>query len=123
MGTLITVIHVFTCVFLVIFVMLQSGKGAEVSASFAGGSQTIFGTSGGVSVVQKITGILAAVFFCTSLALTIIGGQSRKSLFEGQAQAPVAPQNAPAAPAATGGAAAPVDGVQQVPASAATGKK
>jgi len=103
MQTLVTVVHITTCVLLVLVVMIQSGKGAEISASFGGSSQTVFGSSGGANFFTRFTSSLAAIFFVTSIALTIMGGQSRKSLFEG---AP-APAAAPAAPAAapTGGAA------------------
>lgn len=89
MSTFITVVHILTCVFLVLFVLVQSGKGAEISASFAGSSQTVFGSSGGANFFQKTTGVLAAIFFVTSVVLTILGNQSRKSLFEGQAPSPV----------------------------------
>ncbi|MFL5813597.1 MAG: preprotein translocase subunit SecG [Bdellovibrionia bacterium] len=105
MNTLITIIHCITCAFLVLFVLIQSGKGAEISASFGGSSQTVFGSSGGANVFAKITGILAAIFFTTSIVLTIMGGQSRKSLFEASpfsANNPTNPVQAPAAPAAPG---------------------
>ncbi|MGK5086284.1 preprotein translocase subunit SecG [Bdellovibrionota bacterium FG-2] len=112
MITLITVIHVVTCILLVLVVLLQSGKGAEISASFSGSSQTVFGSSGGANFFTKFTQGAATVFMITSLTLTVLGSQSKKSLFEG------APSNAPAAaPAAP--AAAPV----AVPAPAAPAAK
>ena len=46
MTTFVTVIHIVTCVLLVLVVLIQSGKGAEISASFSGSSQTVFGSSG-----------------------------------------------------------------------------
>ena len=82
MANLITVIHVITCVLLVLVIMIQSGKGAEISASFGGSSQTVFGSSGGANFFVKFTQGAAAVFMITSLALTILGGQARKSLFD-----------------------------------------
>jgi len=84
------------------------GESAEISASFGGSSQTVFGSSGGANVFAKITGILAAIFFTTSIVLTVMGGQSRKSLFEASpfsANNPTNPVQAPAAPAAPQGAA------------------
>ncbi len=105
MNTLITVIHCITCVLIVLFVLVQSGKGAEISASFGGSSQTVFGSSGGANVFAKITGVLAAIFFTTSIVLTLMGGQSRKSLFEASPFSPNNPTNpiqAPAAPVAPG---------------------
>jgi preprotein translocase subunit SecG len=111
MNTLITVVHVLACVFLVAAVLVQSGKGAEISASFGGSSQTVFGTSGGANFLVKFTQGAAAVFMVTSILLTILGGQSRKSLFETPGAVPAVPavpaqtapaqnQAAPAAPAA-----------------------
>jgi preprotein translocase subunit SecG len=115
MSTLVSVVHIFTCVLLILVVLIQSGKGAEISASFGGSSQTVFGSSGGATFFVKFTSALAAIFFATSLFLTIYGGESRKSLFEGtfnsglgttapQQQQPAANNNAaaPAAPAAQG---------------------
>ena len=103
MQTFVTVVHVITCMLLVLLVLIQSGKGAEISASFAGSSQTVFGSSGGANFFTRFTQGAAAIFFITSLTLTILGGQSRKSIFEGTpaaATAPAAPAAAnPAAPA------------------------
>jgi preprotein translocase subunit SecG len=70
METLILVIHVITCVFLILFVLLQAGKGAEVGATFGGISQTYFGSKGG-SILTKITTVLAVMFMITSIGLTI----------------------------------------------------
>ena len=82
MQTLITVIHIFTCVLIVLLVLIQSGKGAEISTSFAGSSQTVFGSSGGANFFTRLTSGAAAVFMTTSLTLTLLGGASKKSLFE-----------------------------------------
>jgi preprotein translocase subunit SecG len=85
MSTLITVVHIITCVLLVLVVLIQSGKGAEISASFAGSSQTVFGSSGGANFFTRFTSVAAAIFMLTSLSLTIIQNKGRKSLFEGAA--------------------------------------
>lgn len=95
MITFLTVVHIITIVLLIIAVLLQSGKGAEISASFGGSSQTVFGSSGGVNFFQKFTYGLAAVFMMTSLALTIIPSKIKKSVFEGYTP-PAAPASAPA---------------------------
>ena len=70
MSTLIIVIHLITCLFLILFVLLQAGKGAEVGATFGGISQTFFGSQGG-NVLTKITTVLAFVFMLTSIGLTV----------------------------------------------------
>ena len=106
MTTFITVIHFLTCALLVLVVLIQSGKGAEISASFSGSSQTVFGSSGGANFFTRFTSSLAAIFFVTSLLLTVFASQSSRSVFEsavpaanpaGGAQAPA--PTAPAAPA------------------------
>src|SRR3954471_11629224 len=106
MLTFITVIHVITCTLLVLVILLQSGKGAEISASFSGSSQTVFGSSGGQNFFTRFTYSAAAIFMVTSLALTILSGVSRKSLFEGSAAAPAAAVPAPGAPQPANPAAA-----------------
>jgi preprotein translocase subunit SecG len=83
MMTLITVIHVSTVLLLVIAVLLQSGKGAEISATFGGSSQTVFGSSGGQNFFQKLTYTLAAIFGATSLALTLLPSKMKRSVIEG----------------------------------------
>ncbi len=112
MQTFITVVHVVTCILLVLVVLIQSGKGAEISASFSGSSQTVFGTSGGANFFTHFTQGAAALFMITSLTLTVLGGQTRKSLFEGAPAAPAAP-TAPAVPTGDAKPAAPADA--QVP--------
>jgi preprotein translocase subunit SecG len=115
MHTFVTVVHVFTCVLLVLVVLIQSGKGAEISTSFGGSSQTVFGSSGGANFFTRFTSGAAFVFMVTSLTLTLMGGQSRKSIFESSVANPVMPApaatgNAPAAPNAAAPATAPNGG-------------
>lgn len=107
MQTFVTVVHVVTCVLLVCVVLIQSGKGAEISTSLGGSSQTVFGSSGGANFFTRFTSGAAAVFMVTSLALTLMGGQSGKSIFE---NIPVS-----AAPIATA-VPAPVSGNAAAPA-------
>jgi len=99
MQTFVTVIHIVTCVLLILVVLLQSGKGADISASLGGSSQTIFGTSGGANVFTRITSVMAAIFFVTSLGLTLLSGSSEKSIFENAPEAAqTATESAPTAP-------------------------
>lgn len=95
MQTLITVIHCVTCLLIVLLVLVQSGKGAEISASFSGSSQTVFGSSGGANFFVRFTQVAAAIFFATSLGLTVLGSHSSKSVFDRIASP--APLSAPAA--------------------------
>ena len=73
MVILLTVIHVIVCFFLMVVVLLQSGKAADLAGAFGGmGSQTVFGPRGSATVLSKATTIAAAVFMCTSLILSIM---------------------------------------------------
>ena len=107
MMTLITVIHINTVVLLVIAVLLQSGKGAEISATFGGSSQTVFGSSGGQNFFQKFTYTLAAIFGATSLALTLLPAKMKRSVLEGYTPPPAA--TAPTAPTPSSSPAAPAE--------------
>lgn len=92
MVLLIKILHVVTCVlFLIPAILIQSGKGAEISASFGGSSQTVFGTTGGANFLVKLTYGAGMVFMCTSLLLTYLGTYEKKSIFDtGGSSAPSA---------------------------------
>ncbi len=83
MQALITVLHVLVSIAIIILVLLQHGKGADVGATFgSGGSQTMFGSAGSMSFFMKITGLLALIFFATSLTLSYMGShQSAQPAF------------------------------------------
>lgn len=72
MTTLLVVLHVVVCLFLIAIVLLQHGKGADIGATFGGSSQSIFGTEGPVPLLNKITTVAAVVFMGTSIALAYI---------------------------------------------------
>ena len=66
---IITVLHILVCAALVLIVLIQAGKGAEMGAAFGGSSQTIFGSSGAMGFLTKLTTGAAIVFMITSLLL------------------------------------------------------
>lgn len=73
MITLLTIIHVIVCLFLIIVVLLQSGKAADLAGAFGGmGSQTAFGPRGAATVLSKATTIAAILFMVGSLSLAIL---------------------------------------------------
>ena len=77
MVILITVIHIIVCLILVVVVLLQSGKAADLAGAFGGmGSQTVFGPRGSATVLSKATTISAVVFMLTSLTLSILATRS-----------------------------------------------
>jgi preprotein translocase subunit SecG len=70
MSTFLIAIHVIVCIALIMIVLLQTGKGADIGATFGGGSsQTLFGSSGASTFLGKATTVAAVIFMITSLAL------------------------------------------------------
>lgn len=73
MVILLTLVHILICIFLVIVVLLQSGKAADLAGAFGGmGSQTAFGPRGSATLLSKATTLAAALFMVTSLTLAVI---------------------------------------------------
>lgn len=79
MDTLLIIVHVVVCLFLVGIVLLQHGKGADIGATFGGSSQSLFGTEGPLPLLNKITTAVAVIFMLTSVTLAYISSQSSKS--------------------------------------------
>src|SRR4249920_652945 len=95
--TLLTIVHVLVCLFLIVVVLLQSGKAADLAGAFGGmGSQTAFGPRGSATVLSKATTIAAAVFMVTSLSLAILA--TRNSGASGSVLEQQKPRPAKAAP-------------------------
>jgi preprotein translocase subunit SecG len=103
---LITIVHVFACIVLILVVLLQAGKGANMGAVFGGSSQTIFGSSGPGTFLGKMTTAVAVIFMLTSLSLSYSVSRKGSSLMEGAAK-PVAEKTVPAPAAGAPPAAAP----------------
>jgi preprotein translocase subunit SecG len=84
MTTVLTVLHVFVCVFLIAVVLLQRGKGAEMGAVFGGGaSSTVFGGRGAGNFLTKLTTASAVLFMLTSMSLSYVWTEeSAERLFE-----------------------------------------
>ena len=77
MVIVLTIVHVLVCVFLVIVVLLQSGKAADLAGAFGGmGSQTAFGPRGSATVLSKATTLAAILFMVTSISLAIAATRS-----------------------------------------------
>src|SRR3954469_6648868 len=108
----ITIVHVIVSIGLILVVLLQTGKGAEVGAVFGGSSSTIFGSSGAGNFLSRLTTGMAIVFMITSLTLGYFAGRKPSAtIFDSQpgttvpggAAAPkqeAAPATAPANPPA-----------------------
>ena len=94
MSILLIVIHVVVCIALIMIVLLQTGKGADMGAAFGGGSsQTLFGSTGASTFLSKATTAAAIVFMLTSLTLAYMaGGKVTKSVVM-DAQVPIEQQS------------------------------
>lgn len=75
MSTIIAIIHVVVCLFLIVIVLLQHGKGADIGATFGGGN-TVFGSEGPVPLLNKVTTAAAIIFMITSISLAYLSAKS-----------------------------------------------
>ena len=99
MTILLTILHIAVSIFMIAVVLLQSGKGAEMGASFgSSGSQSVFGAGGGPTFLSKMTTGVAIIFMLTSLTLAYLSGQPASSSIMKGASKPVPAQQAPAGP-------------------------
>ncbi len=113
METIIWVLHLLSAASVIVLVLLQQGKGADMGASFGGGaSGSLFGSSGSANFLSRTTAVLAALFFVASLVLTYFSGHHVQAVgvMQSQQKLQVVPPVAPAsaiAPAAPAGSAVP----------------
>jgi preprotein translocase subunit SecG len=74
--TFLIVLHVIICIVLILAVLLQSGKAADLAGAFGGGgSQTAFGPRSSQTILSKVTTICAVLFMLTSIGLWILSGK------------------------------------------------
>lgn len=106
MYILLWIVHIVVCLFLIIVVLLQSGKAADLAGAFGGmGSQTAFGPRGSATLLSKATTISAVLFMITSLSLSILATRNAglgTSVLESSPRTTV-PKSAPAPPPAIPG--------------------
>jgi preprotein translocase subunit SecG len=107
MFTFILIIHVIVCLFLILIVLVQGGKGAELGAAFGGSSQTLFGARGAATVFGKLTTIAAVVFMLTSLTLAIMAARGASSVVS---KVPMATQRQKSMPRVPGPVSGPMPG-------------
>ncbi|WP_374664410.1 preprotein translocase subunit SecG [Acinetobacter sp.] len=72
MQTFVLVVHIILAIMMIVLILVQHGKGADAGASFGGGgAATVFGASGSANFLTRLTAILTALFFVTSLTLAV----------------------------------------------------
>ncbi len=98
--TAIVIIHILVCIALILIVLLQAGKGAEMGAAFGGASQTIFGSAGAMGFLSKLTTVAAIIFMITSLILTFSSTKKASSVIKERPlhSAPVESNKSPVIP-------------------------
>lgn len=121
MVTMILFVHVIIAIALIVLVLVQQGKGADIGAAFgSGASQTVFGSRGSASFLTRTTSALAAGFFITSLSLAYISGNSTEKKSVTDLSAPAKLSEVPTMPSGmavppSGGMAPPADGAPSQP--------
>src|SRR4051794_14030178 len=118
MITLLTIVHVFVCLFLIGVVLLQSGRAGGMGVLSGSATQTVFGGRGAGSFLQKLTAACAVLFMITCSALAYISSATRdRGLTTPSPAAPARPATpatpprpSGSAPAPAAGTAAPVEG-------------
>ena len=86
MTVFLVVLHVLISLFLILVVLLQQGKGADLAGAFGGGgSQTAFGARGATTLLHKLTTAFFVLFVITSLSLAILQARPRSSVMSGSA--------------------------------------
>jgi len=102
LKTLLIVLQVISALAVILLVLLQQGKGADMGAAFgAGSSGSLFGASGSANFLSHTTAVFAAIFFVCTLGITWIGNQkeSRPGILSGTVAPAVAPVAEPVVPA------------------------
>lgn len=83
MGIILVIIYILVCLFLVMVVLLQQGKGADLAGAFGGGgSQASFGPRSSTNIMHRMTTISFVLFVVLSMTLAILSGKSRTSVME-----------------------------------------
>ena len=80
MSTLLHVVHIVSCLFLILVVLLQQGKGGGLGGAFGGGATQVFGGRGAGNLMTRITAICATLFILTSVALAWLSSSGDREL-------------------------------------------
>jgi preprotein translocase subunit SecG len=112
---LIAAVHIIVCIILVLVVLLQSGKGADLAGAFGGGAtQTAFGSRGPASFLSKMTTAAAIIFMLTSIGLSLMSSRTEsKSILDSKHSATQSAPKKPAADATSNKAGKSLDQIQK----------
>ncbi len=82
LQTLLNILHVFVCFFLILVVLLQQGKGGGMGSAFGGATAQVFGGRGAGNFMTRLTAICAAIFMATSISLAYLSSAGDRQLRE-----------------------------------------
>jgi preprotein translocase subunit SecG len=108
MRPFLIVLHVLVCFILILVVLLQAGRGANMGAVFGGASQTIFGSSGAGTFLSKMTTVVAIIFMLTTLSLSYFSSGKTASVVKDYAPSKAVEKTVPKQVPAPAPVAAPV---------------
>lgn len=118
LSNLLTIVQVLSALGVIILVLLQHGKGADMGAAFGGGaSGSLFGATGSANFLSRFTGALATIFFLSTLGLAMFSHQRPQAPTSIMDAAPATAPDAPKQPSdvPSAGSAAPAAGASDVP--------
>lgn len=107
MHTFVLIVHIILAVLMIALILVQHGKGADAGASFGGGgAATVFGASGSGNFMTRLTAVLTALFFVTSLTLAVFAKKQTTAAYSLQSVqssnsvpvSPASPETSPTAP-------------------------
>ncbi|GAA5000758.1 preprotein translocase subunit SecG [Acinetobacter puyangensis] len=104
MYTFVLVVHILLAILMIALILVQHGKGADAGASFGGGgAATVFGASGSANFMTRLTAVLTALFFVTSLTLAVFAKKQNQTMYtlpgaEQTQQVPVSNESSPTVP-------------------------
>lgn len=120
LTTLLDIVHISVCLFLMLVVLLQQGKGGGMGAAFGGGAQQVFGGRGAGNILTRATAVCAGIFMLTSVSLAYVSSSGDRDLKariveeqrkgkgnEGTKVKPTKPKPSPADSSTGAGGAAP----------------
>jgi preprotein translocase subunit SecG len=115
LATIAIVVQVLSAIGVIVLVLLQQGKGADMGAAFGSGSSgSLFGATGSANFMSRLTAALATVFFVCTLALAFFANSGSASRSPASVMDTVPSAGSSSVPPAPGGAAAPANSVPSI---------
>ena len=82
LATILNILHIFVCMFLILVVLLQQGRGGGLGSAFGGATAQVFGGRGAGNFLTRLTAICAIIFMATSISLAYLSSAGDRELRE-----------------------------------------